>query len=107
LTDIISFVKEFELQVPKKQIFLALDVILKANPSRWWDPHKEGVEDWSYCRRLMPVIFGTELDNIAHKYTWICDPTDHIGQCRNIWGLIPKREWTHRFIHTLDTIPNN
>jgi hypothetical protein len=36
LSDIGMFVKTFELQVPKQQRILALDVVLKANPTRWW-----------------------------------------------------------------------
>jgi hypothetical protein len=47
LTDITSFVKEFELQVPKKKRILALDVVLKYTLARWWTTHKEGMEDWS------------------------------------------------------------
>jgi hypothetical protein len=47
LTNIRLFVKEFELQVPKQQRLLALDVVLKETPSRWWDAHREGMEDWS------------------------------------------------------------
>jgi hypothetical protein len=47
LTDISYFVKVLELQIPKQQILLALDVVLKATPARWWDSHKEGIEDWS------------------------------------------------------------
>jgi len=23
------------------------------------------------------------------------------------WNPVPRKEWTHRFINTLDTIPNN
>ena len=65
ITNIILFVKEFELQVPKQQRLLALDVVLKATPARWWAAHKEGMEDWLQCTRLMQVMFGTELENIA------------------------------------------
>jgi hypothetical protein len=43
LNDISSFVKVFELQIPKQQILLALNVVLKATPSRWWPSHKEGI----------------------------------------------------------------
>jgi hypothetical protein len=29
------------------------------------------------------------------------------AQCRKIWSSIPKKEWMHKFIHTLDMIPKN
>jgi hypothetical protein len=45
LTDIRIFLKEFELQVPKQQRLLALDVFLKENPCRWWVAHREGIKD--------------------------------------------------------------
>jgi hypothetical protein len=63
------FVKEFEFQVPEQQRMLALDVFIKVTLTRWWDAHKEGMEDWSECKRLMQVRFGTEGENIAKKYT--------------------------------------
>jgi hypothetical protein len=47
LTDIRIFCKGFELQIPEQQRLLALDVVLKATPARWWVAHKEGMEDWS------------------------------------------------------------
>jgi hypothetical protein len=46
LTDISSFVKVFELQIQKQQRLMALDVVLKATPARWWVAHKEAIEDW-------------------------------------------------------------
>ena len=86
---------------------MALYVVLKATPSRWWVAHKEGMEDWSKCRRVMQVIFGTKVEYIVQKYTGVSDPTNHVEQCRDIWSSIPKKEWMHMFIHTLDTIPKN
>jgi hypothetical protein len=45
LTNIILFVKEFELQVCEQKILLTLDVVLNVNPIRWWFAHKEGMKD--------------------------------------------------------------
>ena len=55
----------------------------------------------------MQVRFGTDIDYIAKKYTRVSDPKDHVEKCKNIWSSIPKKEWMHRFIHTLDIIPKN
>jgi hypothetical protein len=44
---------------------------------------------------------------MTQKYTREGNPTDHVAQCEKAWKLIPRKEWTHRFIHTLDTIPKN
>jgi hypothetical protein len=55
---------------------LALYVLLKVAPSRWWDAHGEGMKGWSQCRKLMQVRFGTEVENIAQKYTGESDLVD-------------------------------
>jgi hypothetical protein len=65
LTDISLFINEFELRVPEQQRLLALDVVLKATPTRWWVAHREGMKDWSHCKRLMQLRFGTEVENIV------------------------------------------
>jgi hypothetical protein len=59
---------------------LALYVVLKATPSRWWDAHKEGMEYWSQCKILMQVRLGTEVEYIVQKYTGVSDPTYHVEQ---------------------------
>jgi hypothetical protein len=59
-------------------MLLALDVVLKVTPTRWWVAHREGMKDWSQCRRLMHAIFGTEVENIAQRYTRESDPVDHV-----------------------------
>jgi hypothetical protein len=43
----------------------------------------------------------------VQKYTGESDPTGHVEQCRALWGSVPEVEWTHKFIHTLDTILKN
>jgi hypothetical protein len=46
LTDVVYFIREFELQISDQQRLLALDVALKETPARWWDAHKDGIRDW-------------------------------------------------------------
>jgi hypothetical protein len=41
------------------------------------------------------------------KYIGEGNPTYHVAHCENIWRMTPEKEWTHRFIHTLEMIPNN
>jgi hypothetical protein len=76
LTEVSYFVNEFELQIPEQQRLLALDVALRETPVRWWETHKEGIEDWKHCKRLMQIRFGTE--DIMHKYTGMSDMKDHV-----------------------------
>jgi hypothetical protein len=53
----------------------------------------------------MKIRFGMEGYNIAQKYIGESDPTDHVEQCRVLWGIVLETQWTHRFIHSLDTVP--
>jgi hypothetical protein len=74
---------------------LGLDVVLKDTLARWWDSHKEGIVDWSQCRRTMQVRFGTDVENVEQKYIGVSDPTGHMEQCRNKWRSTSKDEWIH------------
>jgi len=66
------------LQVPEPKRLLELDVVLKVTPTEWWVAHREGMKYWSHCSRLMQIRFGTEEENIVHKYTGESDPMDHV-----------------------------
>jgi hypothetical protein len=83
LTDISLFVKEFELQVPEQKMLLALDVVLKATPTRWWDAHNVGMKELLKCRILMQVRFGTKVEHIAQRYTGESGPVDYVEKCRD------------------------
>jgi len=41
------------------------------------------------------------------KYDAKVDPQEHIHRCTSVWKEIPKQEWVHGFIHTLEMIPMN
>jgi hypothetical protein len=92
LNDIRSFIKVFESYLPEHQRLLALDVVLKATPARWWVAHKKGMEEWLECRRLIQVRFDTKLEIIAKNYTRVSDPVVHVEQCKTIWSSVQKRE---------------
>jgi hypothetical protein len=78
LTTIEYFIKEFELQIPDQQILLALDVMLKVTSARWWPVHKDKIEDWQQCKRLLQVIFRAGKEYIVWKYTGLSSPIEHV-----------------------------
>jgi len=41
------------------------------------------------------------------KYTGESDPIGHMERCMTLWRLVPEIEWSHIFIHTLDTTLKN
>jgi hypothetical protein len=95
------------LHILDQHRLLVLYIAMKVTSARWWAMHKEKIKDWKQCRRLLQAIFGVGNEYIAHKYTGLIFPIEHVTQCIVAWRLIPKQEWKHLFIHTLHTIPKN
>ncbi len=86
---------------------LALDVALKATPARWWNAHKKHIDSWPECQRLLQIQFGNEEAYVKTKSNGDTDPREHVKIGTTVWHRIPQKEWVHRFIHTLDTVPRN
>jgi hypothetical protein len=45
-----EFLTCYEDEVLDNQELLALDIALKATPTRWWGAHKETVKEWHQCK---------------------------------------------------------
>ena len=63
-----EFFQVFEETVFEPQRILALDVALKATPAQWWATHKQTIQNWEQCRRLMMVRFGDINVYHARRY---------------------------------------
>ena len=46
LTDVEKFLDKFERKVPEDHFFQALDLALRATPTRWWGTHKDSFDGW-------------------------------------------------------------
>jgi len=68
LNEVDIFLDAFEREVPKKQLFQALDWALRAMPARWWGTHKGSFDEWRKCRRMMRVCFGKLKMQMSDKY---------------------------------------
>ena len=55
----------------------------------------------------MEIWFGEGILYVREKCTGLTSPVEHINTCSTMWKDIPKKEWVHMFIHTLDLIPRN
>src|SRR5277367_1396628 len=85
----------------------AIDLAVRATPARWLYAHKDNIVSWDDCKRLMTVRFSNNRECPQQKYTGDSDPKSHIQRCEQNWLDIPRDEWVHLFIHTLDTVPRN
>ena len=93
---------KFELEVVENKRLRVLDIALKATPTHWWGTHKETINNWFHCKRLLCIRFDTEQENkCLEKYDVIGQPKEHVDMCMVQWRLVPPEEWPHHFIHTL------
>jgi hypothetical protein len=100
--------KKYEEEVVENRRLLSLDIALKETPAIWWGAHKETIQDWYRCKRLLRIRFGAEHgSNTMQKYDRKGTPIEHLEKCRTQWRMTPPEEWTHHFIHTLEGIPGN
>jgi len=58
LTDVDKFLDAFEREVPKKHCFQALDLALRATPTRWWGMHKDSFDGCHEYRKMKRMWFG-------------------------------------------------
>ena len=58
LTNLVSFLIEFEEKVSEPRRLLDLSFALKVTPARWWVVYKQSISEWPQFQRLMEVLFG-------------------------------------------------
>jgi hypothetical protein len=64
-----EFLIKYEDKVLENQRLLALDISLKATPTRWWGAQKETIQEWYECKWLIHIRFGAEhRSNKMHRY---------------------------------------
>ena len=107
LSHVEHFFKEYEEEIPNSQRLHALDVALRATPTRWWVAHKENIATWEACHSLLILRFSEDVEAISCKYNALTDPRVHIESCAKAWKHRKADEWVHLFVHTLDTSPRN
>jgi hypothetical protein len=108
LNDLEEFLMKYEVEVMENQRLPTLDISLKATPARWWGTHKEKINNWFQCKRLLRIRFDAEQEHrYEEKYEGFGQPQEHVDKCIVQWRLVPPEEWPHHFIHTLEGIPKN
>jgi hypothetical protein len=102
-----TFLIEFEGIVLVQQRFLALDEALKSMSARWWGTHKKNTAKWVQCHTLLTMHFSDKVEGCEVRYIVQICPKDHVRSCEEAWRNIPKEQWVHNFINTLDNTPIN
>ena len=64
ITDIQDFLMQFEQQIPHEQRITAMDLAVRATPTRWWYAHKDNITSWDDLKRLMVIRFSTDREYV-------------------------------------------
>ena len=60
LNDLEYFLMKFEVDVMENHILPTLDIYLKATLARGWCTHKNKINKWFQCKRLLHIRFCAE-----------------------------------------------
>ena len=90
-----SFLIYFEEKVSEPQRLLALDVALKATPTRWCVTYKQSILECPQCRRFLEIRFCENMIYTGQKYIRLTNPIDHIEHCHATWETLSQQEWVH------------
>ena len=63
------FLEELERIVLEGQILHALDLGLCANPSQWWETHKENMGNQDECTQMMTLRFEHQTIRMEEVYS--------------------------------------
>jgi hypothetical protein len=85
MNDLEAFLTWYKNEVLEKKRILALDILLKETPTRWWGVHKEIVKYWYQCKRLLSIRFGAEQGSTEmNKYDRNGARTEPLDKCREL-----------------------
>ena len=87
------------------QIVHAMDLGLCATPARWSKNHKGNMGNCEECVRMMRLQFEFPIIKMEDVYSSEEDLHRHLARWNQVWGVKPRPEWVHMFIHTLGKVP--
>jgi hypothetical protein len=68
---------KFELEVVESKRLPVLYIALKYTPTHWWGTHKEKINNWFQCKRLLCIRFSGEKEHIYERFG---QPKEHIDK---------------------------
>lgn len=79
LDDVNIFLDHFERDILEEHRLEALDLALRAMPTRWWGTRKDNIANWKEYRRLMRLRYGSATMWHSEKYTDKDDPREQLA----------------------------
>ena len=84
-----------------KEIDSMLWILARTTPTRWWETHEENMGNWEECVRMMRLWLECPVIKMEDVYSGKEDPHHHLERWNWVWGVEPRLEWVHMFIHML------
>ena len=84
-----------------------LDSAFRATATRWWNSHKKYITTWESCQKFLHLRFMDHPREVQSRFDGKTSPQEHLEQCYEAWKCVPREEWVHRFVHTLEPIAKN
>ena len=60
---------------------------------------------WEECVHMMRLGFECPVIKEEDLYSGEEDLRRHLAKWNQVWGVEPRPEWVHMFIHTLGKVP--
>ena len=106
-TDPEQFIVQFSEQVPDSQKMETLDSAFRATVAQWWNGHKKYMHSWEAFQKSLCLRFRDQPQEVQSRFNGKTSPQGHLEQCYEAWKHVPREEWVHRFVHTLEPIAKN
>ena len=103
-----TFIAKIEDKVPVDYKVLLMDVGLQSTSIRWWSNHCNSLSRWDKVAATLKARFKEEEEpHFTKKHQGDSDPIKHLKKCEDQWKNARYLEelWVHKFINSLDLIP--
>ena len=97
---------EFIVQEPQSQRMQTLATALGATAAGWTD-HKKSTPSRGASQKFLRLSFMNQVQEARSKFIGQNSPQEHLRQSYAAWDNIPREEWGHKLVHTLEPLEQN
>ena len=83
-----------------------LETALGATAAAWTD-YKKSTPSWGSFQKFLCLSFINQFQGVRSKFNGQNSPQEHLRQSFAVGDNIPREEWVHKFVHTLEPIAQN
>ena len=97
---------EFIVQAPQSQRMQTLETALGATVAGQNDNNKT-TPSWEASQKFLRLSFINQVQEARSNFIGQNSPREHLRQIYTAWDNIPREEWVHKFVHTLEPLAQN